>query len=283
MTRLQYDVHISGAEALPVPSPVQPPNGDPPTWSPISSTLIYGDTEALLVDPPITIDQARQVAEWVKGFGRGLSAVYITHAHGDHWYGTPTLLEYFPDATVYATQRVIGEMRKSTPGGKPNPRYAALFPGKLSDTPVLARPVPAGGLSVDEQALHAVEVGHSDTDNTTVLHVPSIGLVVAGDVIYNNVHQSVREGRAGGLRAWMDAVDTVASLDPRHVVAGHKDPAREDDPATIARTREYLLAVEQILAGEPTRDEFFYRVTGRFPGRLNTTTVSYSALQLIPG
>ena len=249
----------------------------------MSSTLIHGDTEALLVDVPITIDQARRVAEWVKGFGRQLVGVYITHAHGDHWYGTSTLLEHFPDATVYATEGVIDEMRKATPDGRPNPRYAALFPGKLSDTPVVARPVPSGGLRVDGQVLDAVEVGHSDTDSTTVLHVPSIGLVVAGDVIYNNVHQSVREGGGGGLRTWMDAAGIVASLNPQHVVAGHKDPARGDDLAIIAETREYLLAVEEILAGEPTRDEFFYRVIERFPGRLNTTTVSYSSLQLIPG
>ena len=74
----------------------------------------------------------------------------------------------------------------------------------------------------------AVEVGHTDTDDTTVLHVPSIGLVVAGDVAYNGVHQYLLETAGGGLRAWLAALDLVADLKPRAVVAGPQEqtPAR---------------------------------------------------------
>jgi hypothetical protein len=63
---------------------------------------------------------------------------------------------------------------------------------------VLAVPVPALGLRFEGEILRPVEVGHSDTDDTTVLHVPSIGLVVAGDVAYNGVHQYLLEGGGGG-------------------------------------------------------------------------------------
>ena len=37
-------------------------------------------------------------------------------------------------------------------------------------------------------AIIAVDIGHTDTDHTTCLHVPSIDLVVAGDAIYNGTH-----------------------------------------------------------------------------------------------
>jgi glyoxylase-like metal-dependent hydrolase (beta-lactamase superfamily II) len=141
--------------------------------------------------------------------------------------------------------------------------------------------LPAGGLNVDGYELHAVEVGHSDTDSTTILHVPSLDLVVAGDVIYNNVHQFVGESGSGGLNAWLRAVDVVESLAPKFVVAGHKDARRGDHPSLIEETREYLLAVQEILKGEPTRAEFFDRVLERFPNRVNATTVWLSAFRLI--
>jgi hypothetical protein len=73
----------------------------------------------------------------------------------------------------------------------------------------MAKTVPADGLSVDGVKMVVVEVGHSDGDNTTVLHVPSIGLVVAGDVVYNNVHQYLAESSGGGLDAWLHALDIV--------------------------------------------------------------------------
>lgn len=278
---LRYDVHVSGLEPLPTPSWLQPPNGEPPRWSPISSTLIHGATEALLVDPPITADQAHQVAEWVATFERPLTAIYITHAHGDHWYGTTTLLSHFPDATVHATEAVIDDMSKASPDGRPTELFAGIFRGKLSATPVLAVPVPED-LTVDGHAVHAVEVGHSDTDHSTVLHVPDLDLVVAGDVIYNNVHQFVGESADGGLAAWLAAVDAVESLAPRFVVAGHKDHTRPDDPSTIAETRDYLHAVDEILAANPTRQEYFDRVLARFPDRLNSTIVWLSAVRRIP-
>ena len=40
-----------------------------------------------------------------------------------------------------------------------------------------------------------VELGHTDTDHTTCLHVPSIGIVVAGDAAYNDVHTSTSQNQ----------------------------------------------------------------------------------------
>ena len=278
---LQYAVRVSDLAELPPGSPLQSPHGETPHWSSMASTLIYGDVEAVLVDPPVAAYQAESLAEWVAGFDRRLTAIYITHGHGDHWYGTSTLLKHFPDAVPYATAGVIAEMRAGTPGGKPSDLFAGIFPGKLPDTLVYAEPLPAGGLTVDGHPLRAIEVGHSDTDHTTVLHVPAIGLVVAGDVIYNNVHQYVGESADGGLDAWLKAIDVVESLTPTAVVAGHKDATRDDDPSIIAETREYLLAAAEILHGRPTRVEFLDRMVKRFPDRVNPTTAWLSAIRLI--
>ncbi|MFC0430909.1 MBL fold metallo-hydrolase [Kutzneria buriramensis] len=281
---LRYAVRVSDMAELPTPSPVQSPRGEVPHWSPMASTLIYGDTEAVLVDPPLAAYQAESLAEWVAAFERPLTAIYSTHGHGDHWYGTSTLLERFPNAVPYATDGVIAEMHKGTPGGQPSALFASLFPGQLPDTRVTARPLPDGGLTVDGHELRAVEVGHSDTDQSTVLHVPSLGLVVAGDVIYDNVHQYLGESADGGLEAWLRAIDVVESLEPRSVVAGHKDEnaGRGNSPVIIDETRQYLLAAAEILAGEPTRLSFFDQVLARFPDRVNPTTVWLSALRQLP-
>jgi hypothetical protein len=109
-----------------------------------------------------------------------------------------------------------------------------IFPGQIPESPVLAEPVPARGFRLEGNLVVAVETGHTDTGKTAVLHVPSIGLVVAGDVACNGgVHQYILEGGRGGLREWLRALDRVAGLHPRAVVAGHKNKDRPDDPAIL--------------------------------------------------
>ena len=277
---LAYRVLVSGL--LPTAGPPLP-DGTRPRWSPLSHTLIYGRSEAAVVDPPITVAQATALANWIESFGRRLSFIYITHWHADHWLTTSELARRFPGVTVYASEATISRMTAATPDGVPAALWSGLFPGQLPEAPIpiLAEPVPAGGFTVDGQPLAAVEAGHSDTDDTTVLHAPSIGLVAAGDVVYNNVHQYLAETSDGGLEGWHRALDVVESLRPATVVAGHKDPSRDDSPADIGETRRYLDAAAELLTAQPTRGEFYDRMLRRYPDRVNPYTVWLSATRLL--
>jgi len=116
---------------------------------------------------------------------------------------------------------------------------------------------------------------------STVLHAPSLGLVAAGDVVYNNVHQYLAEGPDGGLESWHQALDMVAALRPRIVVAGHKDATRPDTPANIDETRRYLDVIGELLRSEPTRTDFFLQTLKLHPDRINPTTVWLTAQRLL--
>jgi glyoxylase-like metal-dependent hydrolase (beta-lactamase superfamily II) len=61
-----------------------------PSWSPISSTLIAGERDAILIDGPHTVERAREVTDWVAASGKNLVAMYATHGHGDHYFGSPS-------------------------------------------------------------------------------------------------------------------------------------------------------------------------------------------------
>jgi glyoxylase-like metal-dependent hydrolase (beta-lactamase superfamily II) len=116
-------------------------------------------------------------------------------------------------------------------------------------------------------------VGHTDTDNTAVLHVPSIGLVVAGDAVYNGVHQYLVETGNGGVQKWISALDTIAALQPRKVVASHKNPALDDDPATIEETRTYLQDAQHLSRTCKSALEFYNSMLELYPKRLNPTAL----------
>jgi glyoxylase-like metal-dependent hydrolase (beta-lactamase superfamily II) len=98
-----------------------------PTWSPSSATLIYGDRDAILVDTLITYDQVDALADWIDTKGRGLSRIYITHGHGDHWLGLARLIQRFPGATGLATAEVLAQAADPAMAGY----WESLFPGEI--------------------------------------------------------------------------------------------------------------------------------------------------------
>jgi glyoxylase-like metal-dependent hydrolase (beta-lactamase superfamily II) len=279
-TQLSYDVFVSdgpvgaGDERM--------PDGAPLEWSPLSSTLISGTNDALLVDPPFTRTQIQAVGDWIEASGRRLAYIYATHGHGDHWFGTGELARRFPGVTSYATEGTIEVMCQQA-GPSREQLFDRIFPGQIPETPVLAEPVPAQGFGLEGNPVVAVETGHTDTDQTSVLHVPSIGLVVAGDVAYNGVHQYIAEGGGDGLPEWLRALDRVADLRPRAVVAGHKNKDRPDDPAILDETRQYLRDAIRLLDDKPTAREFYDQLTGLYPARLNPGVVWLGARALLGG
>jgi glyoxylase-like metal-dependent hydrolase (beta-lactamase superfamily II) len=256
------------------------PTGEPIVSSPVTSTLILGERDAVLVDPPLTRVQTQQVIDWVAASGKNLTHIYATHGHGDHWFGTAEIVQRFPGAVAYATPGTIALMRQQATVGREQ-LWDLDFPGQIPDTTVLAQPVPADGIQLEGHRLLPVEVGHSDTDSTTVLHVPSIGLVVAGDVAYNGVHQYLLEGANGGFKQWLAAIDTVAALEPRIVVAGHKNRNRPDDPSILGETRGYLEDVIRLLDTHPAAREFYDQMVALHSSRLNPGPLWYGALGLL--
>ncbi|WP_053850130.1 MBL fold metallo-hydrolase [Streptomyces sp. NRRL B-24085] len=262
---LAYDVFV----ADPIPQNVTDlvPNGDRRMFSPLSVTLIHGERDAVLVDPPLTSAQALEVGDWVEATGKNLTHIFATHGHGDHWFTADVLAERF-GAQVVASEGTIREMHRNV-SLRPH-FWDALFPGQIPETSVTAAPVPGNRFTLEGHDLRIVEVGHSDTDETSVLHVPDLELVVAGDVIYNGVHQYLAESANGGRDAWRRAISVVEDLRPRHIVTGHKNKELDDDAErAIAETRLYLDAVDELLAKHEEPLDFFNAMLDRFPDRLN--------------
>ena len=213
---LTYDVFVND----PPPQDGVLPNGEPKRFSPMASTLIYGSEDAVLTDPGMTEDQARVLGDWVASKGRNVTDIFITHGHGDHWFAAGLLAERF-GARVVATAGTIAQMRGSV-ATRPL-LWDKLYAGLIPPSPVTAVTVPDNRFTLEGHDLVMVDVGHADADDNTVLHVPDLGLVIAGDVIYNGVHMYLGQSAVGGFGPWRDAIDKVEALGPRHIVCGHQN------------------------------------------------------------
>src|SRR4051794_36698664 len=244
---LTYDVFINEAP----PQEGVLPNGEPKRFSPQASTLLCGSEDAVLTDPPMTTDQARVLGDWIAAKGRNVTDIFITHGHGDHWFAAGPLVERF-GARVVASAGTIAQMRASV-ATRPL-LWDKVYAGMIPPTPVTAVTVPDDRFAIEGHELVIVDVGATDSDDTTVLHVPDLDLVVAGDVIYNGVHMYLAQAAiVGGFGPWRAAIDKVEALEPRHIVCGHQRKERDDDAQrTIAETRKYLDDAEELLQTQDT-------------------------------
>jgi glyoxylase-like metal-dependent hydrolase (beta-lactamase superfamily II) len=259
------------------------PDGSTRMWSPITSTLVMGSQDALLVDPPLTCAQADDVGDWIESSGRRLRQIYITHGHGDHWFGAIPLLKRFPAVAVRATEGTTRHMAGQNSAEFRAEFWDRVFPGQLPTGDVDIDVVDERGFELEGVPVLPVEAGHTDTDATTMLHVPQIGLIVAGDVVYNGVHLYLTEsGGVAGINEWLAALDVAESLRPAAVIAGHKGPRTFDSPSQIDTTRRYLTDARALLGSSATAQQFYDGMLARHPNRINPGALWGAAITLLP-
>jgi glyoxylase-like metal-dependent hydrolase (beta-lactamase superfamily II) len=263
-TSLRWDVFL--APSMPAITSDLPPGQTQRPWPPISSTLISGERDAVLVDAPITVEQARALANRIAASGKHLTTIYATHGHGDHFFGATTVLERFPNARFVARPEVIKIMRQQASPESLATFWNPRFPDQISSQLAIAEELTGNVINLEGHDLVSVPLGFTDTAGTTCLHVPSIGLIVAGDAAYNGVHLHLSESPDQQRRQeWIAALDKMESLKPRAVIAGHKRVENDDSPKILGETRRYIRDFERLAMQTSTARELYDQMLKLYP------------------
>ena len=279
MEKLNWEVFVT--PGIPIVTPDRPPGVGETYFQAMASTLIFGIRDAVLVDAFMTVKQANTLADWVVSKGRNLTTIYITHGHGDHWFGVGTLLDRFPNARLVATPDTVKVMRQNASAQMLDGAWKPGFPGQIPERLVIAEELEGNVIDLEGHELIAVELGHTDTDHTTCLHVPSIGLVVAGDAAYNDVHLYLAESDAQKRQEWIAALDKIQSLNPRAVVASHKRPDNDDNPRIIEETRQYIRDFDRLAQATRTAQELYDKMLEIYPNRVNPGWALWSSARAV--
>jgi len=264
-SELHYEVTTERREGL---TRDLPEGNDQWRWVANSSTLIWGDEDAVLVDTFTTVDQNARLIEWVRSHGKNLTAVYLTHGHGDHAFGIGQLRAAFPDARMLATAGTLDELHLQAEPAYRDDFWGKLFPGQIPQVefPELLEP---GVFELEGHELRVIEAGATDTAGTTSLWIPDLGLVVAGDVVYNATYPYLAETTADIRLNWIAAIERLKTLEPSHVVSGHKQPGTGDSPSDMDATITYLHDVAETEKSSTDALDFYSQMLVKQPNRAN--------------
>ncbi|MFD8706269.1 MBL fold metallo-hydrolase [Kitasatospora sp. NPDC059648] len=219
-----------------------------------TSTLILGERTAILVDAQLTRSAGRELAEWVAGKGRRLLAVVITHQHPDHYFGAEEVLRLFPDAQLLAAPAVVEGIRRTVAAKVA--QWKPVYGDDIPDRPLVPAPLLPQPLMLDRQVIPVLLLGQADCGESTVVHVPGIRTVIAGDFVCNGTHLWTADTTPAQRTTWGHNLDRIADLGVDRVIAGHRAPEQGDDAARVlAFTAEYLKDFDRLLAEHPDDPE----------------------------
>ncbi|GME66075.1 hypothetical protein GTA08_BOTSDO10502 [Neofusicoccum parvum] len=267
----------------PIPTAVRSPDPlskDSGLWSPLSCTLIYTATTALLVDCPASVDPTTELASWIKATlppGCTLTHFVASHAHGDHFLGYPVLKDIFPGVIATGTRSVVEGIADQYSPPKYEGLWKVAFPPAAAGTGLpeakaefVALPA-SNEIDLDGHLVKVYDVPHGDTHANSFVHVPELGVVVAGDIVYNgDCHQWLGEACTQEKRNhWVDGLSQIAALKPRIVVPGHTfTPALEPDEAVamsmLESTKDYIKGFEDELEKAESGDDLFNKMRARY-------------------
>ncbi|GKT19495.1 MBL fold metallo-hydrolase [Acidovorax sp. SUPP2522] len=214
---------------------------------PVSSELITGETEAVLIDAQFQRDDAQALVEKIRASGKKLTTVYISHKDPDFYFGLDVIKAAFPAARIVATPQTVAGIRASKDGKLAH--WGPILKDNAPKALVVPEPLQGDTLVLEGHAIQVVGL-KGPTPGRTVAWLPSLKAVVGGVPVAANIHVWMADTPTPeSRRDWLATLDQIDALQPQVVVPGHFLPdASGREPrsvASVAFTRGYVQAFEE--------------------------------------
>lgn len=242
---------------------------------PISSVLITGPTEALLVDAQFQRNDARTLVNMIKESGKKLTAIYISHGDPDFYFGLDVIKAAFPNVKILTSPRTHQYIKTSM-----QPKLDYWGPILKENAPkelIVPDIIQGDTLYVDGQEIKVIGLNGHDPKHT-YLWIPSAKTILGGVLLYENMHAWIADTQTPESRQkWYRSLDEMQALQPNTVIPGHFLGKSSQTEEAINFTRQYVQTFETATASASNADELIAKLKQRYPGLKGETELDISA------
>ncbi|SFO77971.1 MBL fold metallo-hydrolase [Pseudomonas sp. NFPP28] len=240
---------------------------------PVTSVLVSGAKDAVLVDAQFGKGQAEQLVQKIHASGKHLTTIYISHGDPDYYFGLDTLTTAFPDAKVLAPQPVVDHI-KATVAGKLEFWGPKMGADKPANT-IVPQVLEGHSLSLEGQQLEVIGLDGPQPDRSFVW-IPSIKAVVGGVVVAENIHVWMADTQsAQSHKDWLATLQRIEDLQPRTVIPGHY--LGTPSVQSVKFTADYIKAFDAETAKAKDSATLIAAMKQRYPTLADESSLELSA------
>jgi len=229
-----------------------------------NSVIIEGAREVMLVDAQLTKTSAEKVLQEIRETKKPLSIIYVTHEHADHFLGLQVFKEAYPGVRIIANSAVTDRINKVYQ--EKVDKWKKILGSGATSQVVAIEKFDGNFIEFEGAKIEVLKNIQGDTDENTMLWIPGQRILIAGDVLFNNMHVYTAETDSKAREKWLSSLNRIRTLKPSVVIPGHsKVGAPLDASAAVDFTENYLLAFEEELKKAKDPDSFINTMKERFP------------------
>jgi glyoxylase-like metal-dependent hydrolase (beta-lactamase superfamily II) len=230
----------------------------------VNSVIIEGTHEVMLVDAQLTKTNAERVLEEIKETKKPLSIIYITHEHADHFLGLEVFKEAYPGVRIIANSAVVDRINEVYQA-KIDKWKTILGSGSTSQVVAIEK-FDGNFIKFESSRIEVLKNIQGDTDENTMLWIPEQRILIAGDVVVNDMHVYTAETDSKARGKWLNSINKIRELKPSVVIPGHSKVGVPLDASTaVDFTENYLLVFEEELKKAKDPDSLIHTMKERFP------------------
>jgi glyoxylase-like metal-dependent hydrolase (beta-lactamase superfamily II) len=230
----------------------------------VNSVIIEGADEVMLVDAQLTRTNAERVLQEVKETKKPLSIIYITHEHADHFLGLEVFKEAYPRVRIIANS-LVADRINSVYQDKIDKWKTILGSGATSQVVAIEK-FDGNFITFESSEIEVLKNIQGDTDENTMLWIPGQRVLIAGDVVVNDMHVYTAETDSKARAKWLNSINRIRELEPSVVIPGHSKVGAPLDASTaVDFTETYLLVFEEALKKAKDADSLIDAMRERFP------------------
>ena len=225
----------------------------------VTSTLIEGDKEVLLVNAQFSKSEALRIAADILDRGKTLKTIFVSYGDPDFYFGLDVFKQYFPNVQIIATPETVKHIQdtQALKVAYWGPQMGANAPSKI----IVPQAYTAKTLKLENESIEI-----KGQKELTYLWLPSAKAVVGGIPVSSGIHLWMADTPTTKDRnEVIQALENIKALNPKVVVPAHMKEEAAEGLNAVNFSIDYLKQYEKVAKATKSSADLIKMMQKQYP------------------